>query len=76
MIFRFKSIVDKITPNKFNIRTKKLKVVLGTDNPGIQNTSFSRELQHLKNACIQQGYTEDESYQYIQEIINEGNRTF
>jgi adenosine deaminase len=75
-IFRFKSIGKEITPNRFNIRTKKLKVILGTDNPGIQNTSFIKELQHLKNACNQLGYTEEESYEYIENIISDGNRVF
>jgi len=75
-IFRFKPIGAEIIPNKFNIRTKKLKVVLGTDNPGIQNTSFIKELQHLNNACKQLGYTEEESYSYIEDIINDGNRLF
>ncbi len=74
-IFRFKSIGD-ITPNKFNIRTKKLKVVLGTDNPGIQNTSFIKELYHLKNACNKNGFSDDEAYEYINDIIEEGNRAF
>jgi hypothetical protein len=75
-IFRFKSISKKIKPNRFNIRTKKLKVVLGTDNPGIQNSSFLKELQHLKNASLEKGFTKDESYNYIQKIIDEGNRYF
>ena len=75
-IFRFKSISKKIKPNRFKIRTKKLKVVLGTDNPGIQNSFFLQELQHLKNACIKKGFTEDESYNYIQKIIDDGNRIF
>ncbi|SHO81395.1 hypothetical protein MNB_SV-15-962 [hydrothermal vent metagenome] len=74
-IFRFKSIGD-IKPNRFNIRTKKLKVVLGTDNPGIQNTSFIKELYHLKNACNENGFTDEEAYEYINDIIEEGNRAF
>jgi len=75
-IFRFKPISKKIKPNRFKIRTKKLKIVLGTDNPGVQNSFFLQELQHLKNACIQKGSTEEESYNYIKNIIDDGNRLF
>ncbi|KIM08442.1 MAG: hypothetical protein KU28_03295 [Sulfurovum sp. PC08-66] len=75
-IFRFKPIEKTIMPNRFNIRTKKMSVVLGTDNPGIQNTTYIKELYHLKEACIQNGATPQEAYQYILEIVNEGNHAF
>jgi hypothetical protein len=75
-IFRFKPIGKKIKPNRFNIRTKKLRVVLGTDNTGVQNSSFIRELQHLKNACKKLGHTNQECNKYIDEIVNDGNIIF
>jgi len=75
-IFRFKPVDNNIFPNQFKIRTKKLQVVLGTDNPAIQNTTFIKELYHLKNACNDLGFTDNEAYQYILDIIEEGNRAF
>lgn len=74
-IFRFNPI-GNIEHNQFEIRTKKLNVVLGTDNAGIQNTCFMKELYHLYNACIKKGYTNSESYKYILKILENSNLLF
>jgi len=35
-----------------------------------------KELYHLKNACNENGLTDEEAYQYIENIVQEANRLF
>ena len=73
-ITRFRPVKNKIKPNKFGIRKKKLRVVIGTDNPGLQNTTLLGEVYQLKNALEKDIHNSKEDIEkYLLEIIEEGN---
>jgi len=59
----------------FLLRKKGLRVVIGTDNPGLQNTTLLEEIYQLKNAFEKSDkYSKDEIENYLLEIIDEGNQ--
>ena len=54
---------------------RKLKIVLGSDNPGIQETSIAFEV-HLLYSALKEVYGEKTALEYVTEVINEGNIIF
>lgn len=71
---RFNSPTE-IEPNKFNIRTKKIKIALGTDDPGIQGSSLMMEY-HILNNIISKRYSKKIAEDYLMELSNFGNYLF
>jgi len=65
----------EIIPNKFKIRTKKIKIVIGTDNPGIQGTSLMMEY-HIINNIISKKYSKRIAEKYLNEVANFSNYLF
>lgn len=65
----------KITPNKFDIRTKKVKIVLGTDDPGIHGTSLMMEY-HILNHVISTKYDKRIAEKYLNTLADFGNYLF
>jgi len=73
-ITRFKPVKGKIKPNRFGIRKKRLRVIIGTDNPGLQNTTLLGEIYQLKNALEKnKHFSREDIEKYLLEIIREGN---
>lgn len=73
-ITRFKPVRGKIKPNSFGIRKKRLRVVIGTDNPGLQNTTLLGEIYQLKHALEKnKHYSKHDVEKYLLDIIEEGN---
>jgi hypothetical protein len=56
-----------IVPNRFDIRKESIKIVLGTDDPGIQGTNFIMEMYLIKNVISKQ-YGKTIAQNYIDEI--------
>lgn len=65
----------EITPNSFNIRTKKIKLALGTDDPGIHGTSLMMEY-HILNDIISKKYSKRIAEKYLKELANFSNYLF
>lgn len=65
----------EITPNKFGIRTKKIKIALGTDDPGIQGTSLMMEY-HIVYSIVSKKYGKEVAQKYIEELVEYGNYIF
>ena len=65
----------EITPNKFGIRTKKVKIALGTDDPGIHGTSLMMEY-HILNEVISKKYDKRIAEKYLKTLANFGNYLF
>ena len=66
---------QEILPNKFGIRTKKVKILLGTDDPGIQGTNIIMELYHIKQ-LVAKKYGNDVAEKYVLDIVKQGNYVF
>jgi len=76
-ILRFKPVDDTFKPNRFNIRKKKIRVVLGTDNPGIQNSSILMEFYQLRNFLIKRyKYSHSKVDDYLSEIMEESKMIY
>ena len=54
---------------------RKLKIVPGSDNPGIQETNIAFEV-HLLYSALKEVYGEETALKYVMEVINEGNVIF
>ena len=65
----------EITPNKFGIRTKKVKIALGTDDPGIHGTSLMMEY-HILNEVISKKYDKRIAEKYLKTLADFGNYLF
>jgi adenosine deaminase len=65
----------EIVPNKFNIRTKKIKIALGTDDPGIHGTSLMMEY-HILNDIIAKKYDKRIAEKYLKTLAEFGNYLF
>ena len=76
-LFRFKPVDGDLTPyNHHNIRTTPLKIIINTDNPGFQATSYLNELFLVNEAAIKLGYHHKDIESYINEIVELGNMIF
>ena len=76
-LFRFKPVDGDLTRyNHYNIRTTPLKIIINTDNPGFQATSYLNELFLVNEAAIKLGYPHKEIECYINEIVELGNMIF
>jgi len=71
---RFKPPAD-IIPNKFGLRKNKIKILVGTDDPGIQGTNILMEYYHIK-AIVDKKYGTEMAQDYVLDIIREGNYIF
>jgi len=69
---RFRPVKNKIKPNKFGVRDTKLKVIINTDNPSIQNTNILLEYYQLFNLLKEQ-YGHERAEKYLLHIVEEGN---
>lgn len=75
-IFRFKPVAGLDEFNKYGIRKNPIKVIINTDNPGFQATSYVNELFLIYNASLKLGYSDEKIEQYIKEIVELGNSIF
>jgi len=76
-LFRFKPVDGTLNRyNNHNIRTTPLKIIINTDNPGFQATSYLNELFLINEAAIKLGYNHKEIENYISEIVELGNMIF
>jgi hypothetical protein len=57
-----------ISPNRFNIRKEPIKIILGTDDPGIQGTNFIMEMYLIKDVVAKR-YGKATAQKYIDNII-------
>ena len=51
-------------------------MIINTDNPGFQATSYINELFLIHNAGLKLGYSPEKIEQYIKEIVELGNSIF
>lgn len=65
----------EIVPNKFGIRKGKIKLILGTDDPGIQGTNLMMEIYHIKNV-LRKKYDKKTAEEYIIKMLEFGNYVF
>ena len=65
----------EIVPNRFGIRKGKIKLLLGTDDPGIQGTNLMMEVYHIKN-LVTKKFDKKVAESYILEILKFGNYIF
>ncbi len=65
----------EITPNRFGLRKGKIKLILGTDDPGIQGTNLMMEIYHIKNV-IAKKYDKKIAEKYVLEMLKLGNYVF
>ncbi len=65
----------EITPNRFGLRKGKIKLILGTDDPGIQGTNLIMEIYHIKNV-IAKKYDKKIAEKYVLEMLKLGNYVF
>lgn len=72
-LFRFNPVddIDEFNPHK--IRKTKLRIIINTDNPGFQSTSYINELFLILQAGLQRGYSTGQMEEYLKEIIELGN---
>jgi adenosine deaminase len=75
-IFRFKPVDSFDDFNKYELRKNPVRVIINTDNPGFQATSYINELFLIYNAAIKLGYSNEKVESYIREIVNLGNSIF
>ena len=76
-LFRFKPVNNSLKEyNNHNIRTTPLKIIINTDNPGFQATSYLNELFLINEAGIKLGYNHKDIENYISEIVELGNMIF
>ena len=76
-LFRFKPVDGNLEKyNHHNIRETPLKIIVNTDNPGFQATSYLNELFLINEAGIKLGYNHKEIENYINEIVELGNMIF
>jgi hypothetical protein len=76
-LFRFKPVDGNLeTYNQHGIRKTPLKIIINTDNPGFQATSYLNELFLINEAAIKIGYNHKDIEKYINEIVELGNRIF
>jgi hypothetical protein len=76
-LFRFKPVDNNLEAyNPYNIRTTPLKIIINTDNPGFQATSYLNELFLVNEAAIKLGYNHKDIENYISEIVELGNMIF
>ena len=76
-LFRFKPVDGNLEKyNNYNIRTTPLKIIINTDNPGFQATSYLNELFLVNEAAIKLGYNHKDIENYINEIVELGNMIF
>lgn len=71
-IQRFRPVKNKIKPNRFDVRKSKLKVLINTDNPSIQNTNILLEYYQLFNV-LKDKYGYERTERYLLDILEEGN---
>lgn len=75
-IFRFKPVDSLDEFNKYGIRKNPVRVIINTDNPGFQATSYINELFLVHNAGLKLGYSAENVEQYIKQIVELGNSIF
>ena len=75
-IFRFKPVESLNDFNKYGIRKNPIRVIINTDNPGFQATSYINELFLIHNAGLKLGYSAEKIEKYIKEIVDLGNSIF
>jgi hypothetical protein len=76
-LFRFKPVDGNLKKyNNYNIRETPLKIIVNTDNPGFQATSYLNELFLINEAGIKLGYNHKDIESYINEIVELGNMIF
>jgi adenosine deaminase len=75
-IFRFKPVDSFEDFNKYGIRKTPIRIIINTDNPGFQATSYINELFLIHNAGLKLGYSPEKIEQYIKEIVELGNSIF
>jgi len=75
-IFRFKPVESFEKFNRYGIRKNPIRVIVNTDNPGFQATSYINELFLIYNAALKQGYSAENIENYIKEIVDLGNSIF
>ena len=75
-IFRFKPVELFEKFNKYGIRKNPIRVIVNTDNPGFQATSYINELFLVYNAALKLGYSAENIEKYIKEIVELGNSIF
>ena len=64
-----------IEPNRFNLRTRKIKIAVGTDDPGIQGTSLMMEY-HILYDIVSRRYSKNIAQDYIKHLVEFGNYLF
>jgi len=64
-----------IIPNKFGLRNKKIKIVVATDNPGIQGTNLMMEL-HIVQNIVAKKYGKRVADEYILSLVEQANYLF
>jgi adenosine deaminase len=57
-----------ISPNRFNIRKEPIKIILGTDDPGIQGTNFIIEMYLIKDV-VAKYYGKATAQKYIDDLV-------
>jgi len=75
-IFRFKPVESLEKFNKYGIRKNPIRVIVNTDNPGFQATSYINELFLIYNASLKLGYSAENIEKYIKDIVDLGNNIF
>jgi len=65
----------EIIPNRFGLRKSKIKLVLGTDDPGIQGTNLMIEIYHIKN-IITKKYDKRVAEKYVIKMLEFANYLF
>lgn len=75
-IFRFKPVDLFENFNKYGIRKNPIRVIINTDNPGFQATSYINELFLIYNAGLKLGYSAEKIEKYIKDIVDLGNSIF
>jgi len=75
-IFRFRPVESLDDFNKFGIRKTPIRVIINTDNPGFQATSYMNELFLIYNAGLKLGYSPENIEAYIKDIVELGNSIF
>jgi hypothetical protein len=76
-LFRFKPVDNNLDKyNNHQIRKRPLKIIINTDNPGFQATSYLNELFLINEAAIKLEYNHNDIEKYIKEIVELGNMIF
>jgi hypothetical protein len=65
----------EIVRNKFGIREGKVKLVIGTDDPGIQGTNLMMEVYHIHN-IVAKKFDKRIADEYVLDILKFGNYIF